>query len=85
MKHVNPAMGGPSGNVASLILCETLAGRARGPLNRTVASLHASVHAPVSFRKVARQIAGVMENASHLDYAVGAAAIEKEMPRLLHP
>ena len=35
--------------------------------------------------KVARQIAAIVKDASHFDYAVVTAAIEKKMARLLHP
>src|ERR1035441_4469511 len=40
--------------------------------------------APVLFRNVARQIAGIVAHAPHLDHAFFAAAIEKKMPRRLY-
>ena len=40
--------------------------------------------APVLFRKVALKIAGVVDNAPHLNHMFIAAAIEKKMPRRLY-
>ena len=40
--------------------------------------------APVLFGNVARQIAGVVAHARHLDHAFLTAAIEKKMPRRLY-
>ena len=47
-------------------------------------SLVASVHTPVFFGKVAGQIAGVMENAPHLDHTFTAAPTQNKMTRRLH-
>jgi hypothetical protein len=38
----------------------------------------------VALGKMTSQVAAIVKDASHLDYAILAAAIEKEMSRLLH-
>ena len=39
---------------------------------------------PVVFGKMALKIAAIVKDASHLNHAIVATAIEKEMSRLLH-
>ena len=39
---------------------------------------------PVLFGKVTLKVAPIMKDAGNLDYAIGAAAIQKEMARFLH-
>ena len=40
--------------------------------------------APIVFGKMALKIAAIVKDASHLNHAIVATAIEKEMSRLLH-
>jgi hypothetical protein len=51
--------------------------------SKSVASI-ASGHSPVAFGKVALKIAAIVKDAGHLNHAIFAAAIEKEMSWLLH-
>jgi len=41
--------------------------------------------AAVTVGKVASQVAAIVKEASHFDYAVRSPAIEKKMSRLPHP
>jgi hypothetical protein len=58
--------------------------RGSGGAGDLVASGRSSVMPAIILREMALQIPVMVENASHLDHAILAAAIEEEMPGLFH-